>query len=252
MRKPLEVALLTLNRPEKLNSINDALSAELQHALGVCAADDTIRAVILTGAGRSFCAGQDLGEPLNMEKGIADIVREKYNPIVLGIRNLSKPVIGVINGVTAGAGTNLALSCDIVLAARSATLTQGFSKIGLVPDCGGTFTLPRLVGLAQASALMLLSTRISADEAQAMNMIYKVYEDEELQSSALEMAQYLATQPTQALAMTKQLLNGTFHQSLKGQLEQEAIWQEKAAATEDFVEGVKAFQEKRKAVFTGK
>lgn len=246
------VATITLNRPEKLNSINDALAAELRDALEKAAADESIRAVLLTGSGRGFCAGQDLAEPLTPGKTVAEIVREKYNPIILSIRNMHKPVVCAVNGIAAGAGANLALACDLVLVAQSAYFTEAFSKIGLIPDCGGTFMLPRLVGMAKATEWMMLGSKISAEEALRWGLAVKVCEDHDLPVQALALAQELSQMPTKALALTKQLLNASMGNSLEAQLDMEANIQEQAAHTHDFQEGVMAFIQKRKPEFIGK
>jgi 2-(1,2-epoxy-1,2-dihydrophenyl)acetyl-CoA isomerase len=247
------VLKITLNRPEKFNSLNTQMSDQLKAALDTAANDNAIRAVYLTGAGKAFCAGQDLSD-LNMG-AVADsverAVREQYNPLVLKLRALEKPVVCAVNGVAAGAGASLALACDIVLAATSVVFVQAFSKIGLVPDCGGTYFLPRLVGLGKASALMMLGEKLSATDAEKMGLIYKVVEDEQLHQIAMETVTTLANMPTKALGLTKRLLNQSMENSLEEQLESEAVIQAKAAVTKDFSEGVAAFIEKRKPNFKG-
>jgi 2-(1,2-epoxy-1,2-dihydrophenyl)acetyl-CoA isomerase len=250
------VATLTLHRPEVLNSITRPMSAELQAALRQAAEDPAVRAVLLTGAGRAFCAGQDLAEAMPQDgtpaPPIEEIVRTSYNPVVLAIRALEKPVVAAVNGVAAGAGANLALACDIVLAAESASFLQAFVKIGLVPDTGGTFFLPRLVGTARATALAMLGERLSAADAQAMGMIWRVVPGDRLLDEARAVARQLATQPTRALGMIKRLMNGSTTNGLEAQLELEAAVQGDAGATEDYREGVGAFLAKRAPRFTGR
>jgi 2-(1,2-epoxy-1,2-dihydrophenyl)acetyl-CoA isomerase len=244
---------ITLNRPEKFNSLNAEMSNQLKAALDIAASDSSIRAVYLTGEGKAFCAGQDLSD-INMT-AVADsierAVREQYNPLVLKLRALEKPVICAVNGVAAGAGASLALACDIVIAATSVSFVQAFSKIGLVPDCGGTYFLPRLVGLGKATALMMLGEKLSAADAEKMGMIYKVVEDDMLHQTAMATATTLADMPTKALGLTKRLLNQSMVNTLHMQLESEAVIQAKAATTKDFGEGVAAFLGKRKPVFKG-
>src|SRR5688572_8866759 len=198
------VLIVRLNRPEKFNSFNRAMALALLEVLSQAAALDDVRCVLLTGEGKAFCAGQDLAEAMDENgPGIRKIVEEHYNPIILALRNLEKPVIAAVNGVAAGAGANIALACDIVLAARSASFIQAFSKIALVPDSGGTYTLPRLVGMQLASALMITGDKLGAEEAKSFGMVYKVYEDAELQSQALSLATQLAAMPTKAIGRTK-------------------------------------------------
>jgi 2-(1,2-epoxy-1,2-dihydrophenyl)acetyl-CoA isomerase len=245
------IGFITLNRPDKLNSFNREMSFQLQEALDKCI-DPVCRAVFITGAGKAFSAGQDLAEVV--EPGGPDtnqILAEHYNPIVTRIRKLEKPVIAAVNGVAAGAGANMALSCDIVVAAKSASFLQAFSKIGLVPDTGGTFILPRLIGWQKASALMMLAEKISADEAEKLGMIYKVFTDEEFLENANLLVYYLSKMPTKGLAYTKMLLSQSFDNGLEEQLDQENIFQQRAASTTDYKEGVQAFLEKRQPTFTG-
>lgn len=245
------VARITLNRPDKFNSFNREMALEMQAALDA-AADRSIRAVYLTGEGKAFCAGQDLAEANDPAgPGIRKIVAEHYNPIILKIRSLEKPVVCGVNGVAAGAGANIALACDIVIAAKSSSFIQAFSKIGLVPDSGGTFMLPRLIGWQKASSLMMLGDKVGADEALSLGMIYKVAEDAQLQEEAFALACTLAQMPTKGLAMTKKLLNESSGNTLKQQLDREEILQAEAGQTYDYNEGVKAFLEKRKPVFKG-
>jgi 2-(1,2-epoxy-1,2-dihydrophenyl)acetyl-CoA isomerase len=243
---------IVLNRPEKFNSFNREMSLLLQDALQECSSDESIRAVLLTAEGKAFCAGQDLSEAMDPQgPGIQKIVEEHYNPIIVSIREIQKPVICAVNGVAAGAGANIALCCDIVIAGKSASFIQAFSKIGLIPDSGGTFFLPRLIGFQRASALMLTGEKVGAEDAMNMGMIYKVFEDENLLTEAKELALSLAQMPTRGIGLTKSLLNESCFHSLEEQLEMEAALQVEAALTKDFREGVKAFLEKRKPVFAG-
>lgn len=247
-----QVGWITLNRPEKLNSFNREMALALQDILQQCA-DPAIRAVYLTGAGKAFCAGQDLAEVVDpLGPGMARILAEHYNPLVMAIRNLQKPVVAAVNGVAAGAGANLALCCDIVVAAESAAFIQAFSKIGLIPDTGGTYFLPRLVGWQKASALMLLGDKISASQAAQMGMIYTVYEDAAFADSSRQLVLQLAQMPTRGLAFTKLALQKSFEQDLSTQLSLEDQLQQKAALTSDFAEGVDAFLQKRNPSFKGK
>jgi 2-(1,2-epoxy-1,2-dihydrophenyl)acetyl-CoA isomerase len=250
------VATVTLSRPEVLNSFTRPMSAELQDALRRAAEDASVRALLLTGAGRGFCAGQDLAEAVPADGSapppIADIVRATYNPVVRAIRTMEKPVVCAVNGVAAGAGANLAIACDIVLAADTASFVQAFAKIGLVPDTGGTFFLPRVVGAARAAALMLLGDKLSAADAQAMGMIWRVVPASQLLDEARALAARLASQPTRAFGLTKRLLNASLQSGLDAQLELEADLQAAAAETEDFREGVAAFLGTRAPVFVGR
>lgn len=247
------ICTLTLNRPEKFNSFNREMALALQAALDEAHNNDDIRCVVLTGAGKAFCAGQDLAEATDPQgPELEDIVAQHYNPIILRIRQLEKPVIAVVNGVAAGAGANIALACDIVLAAQSAAFIQAFSKIGLIPDSGGTYFLPRLIGLQRAAALMMTGDKITAAEAEQMGMIYRAVPDAQLAAIAAELATTLAQMPTVALGLTKRALNKTFQHTLQAQLELEKDMQTKAGTTEDFKEGVNAFLEKRKPAFQGK
>lgn len=246
------VLKLTLNRPDKFNSFNREMALALQAALDKAATDSAIRAVYLTGEGKAFCAGQDLAEVVDPNGvGLEKIVTEHYNPIIEKIRNIEKPVICAVNGVAAGAGANIALACDIVIAGNSVAFIQAFSKIGLIPDSGGTFFLPRLIGFGKASALMMLGDKISASDAENMGMIYKVIEDDKLQEDALTVAKTLANLPTRAIGLTKRLLNQSINNTLEQQLIAEGIEQISASKTYDYNEGVKAFLEKRKPVFKG-
>ena len=246
------VAHIKLNRPDKFNSFNREMALELQEFLKDAADDSDVRAIYLTGEGKAFCAGQDLSEAIDPSgPGIERIVAEHYNPIIMLLRETPKPIVCGVNGVAAGAGANLAFACDIVIAAQSSSFIQAFSKIGLVPDSGGTFILPRLIGMQRATALMMLGDKISAEQAVQMGMIYKSVPDAELQATAFQTAATLAAMPTKGLGYTKQLLNLSFTSSLPEQLNYEKVYQAKAGQTEDYKEGVNAFLEKRKAVFTG-
>jgi 2-(1,2-epoxy-1,2-dihydrophenyl)acetyl-CoA isomerase len=250
------VARITLNRPEVLNSFDRAMSARLQEVIHAVSLDEAVRAVYLTGAGRAFCAGQDLAEaaPKDAEPiaDFAEHVRRMYNPVVLALRGLDKPVVCGVNGVAAGAGANLALACDLVIAAQDASFIQAFVKIGLVPDTGGTWFLPRLVGTAQATALAMLGEKISAERAAEIGLIYKVCPAAALEETAFGLARQLATQPTKALALIKRMLNASAGATLPAQLELEAESQGEAGRTADYAEGVRAFHDKRPPAFTGK
>ena len=247
------VAVLTLNRPEKFNSFNREMALQLHFMLDDCGADENVRCVLLTGSGKAFSAGQDISELTGEHAvGIDRILSEHFNPIVKKIRGLRKPVVCAVNGVAAGAGANIALCCDIVLAATSASFIQAFSKIGLIPDSGGTFFLPRLIGFQKASALMMTGDKVSATDAEKMGMIYKVIDDAAFAEESFAVALQLAAMPTKGLFYTKLALSHSLHRSFEEQLHEEDILQQKAAATEDYAEGISAFLEKRKAVFTGK
>jgi 2-(1,2-epoxy-1,2-dihydrophenyl)acetyl-CoA isomerase len=247
------VLLVTLNRPDVLNSFNGMMAQLLQCELAKAVYNESVRCVVITGAGRAFCAGQDLAEAIDPNgPGITKIVEEHYNPIILGIRNLEKPVIAMVNGVAAGAGANIALACDLVIAGKSASFIQAFSKIGLIPDSAGTFFLPRLVGWQKAAALMMTGEKVSAEKAEQMNMIYQCVEDELLQETVMKLATQLSQMPTKAIGYTKKLLDLSFAADLQAQLKHEAVYQEKSASSEDHKEGIKAFIEKRKPEFTGR
>ena len=246
------VASIKLNRPEKFNSFNREMALAMQDALKNAEKDKHVRAIYITGEGKAFCAGQDLSEAINPDgPGIQKIVREHYNPIIALIRQIEKPIVCGVNGVAAGAGANIALACDVVLAAKSASFIQAFSKIGLIPDSGGTFFLPRLIGFQRASALMMLGDKVSADDALQMGMLYKVIADEQLQEEALKTAETLAQMPTRGIGLTKRLLNESLFNNLETQINREEIIQAEAGQTYDYNEGVKAFLEKRKPVFKG-
>ena len=247
------VATITLNRPDAFNSFNQDMALCVQGYLQTCHDNDEIRAVVLTGAGKAFCAGQDLVEVKDLDdEALLRIVETYYNTIVRQIRNLEKPVIAAVNGVAAGAGANIALACDIVIASEKASFIQAFSKIGLIPDSGGTYTLPRLVGLQRASALMMLGEKVSAADAETMGMIYKHYAEDEFEAAIERLAFQLGYMPTKGLAYTKALLNKTFQNDFEHQLVLEGFYQQRAGQTSDYKEGVAAFVEKRKPNFTGK
>ena len=246
------VAIITLNRPEKFNAFNREMALLLQKILDDCAAEKCVRAIYLTGSGKGFSAGQDLSELNGIDSpGFEVILSEHYNPIVSRIRAIEKPVVCAVNGVAAGAGANIALCCDIVVATASASFIQAFNKIGLIPDSGGTFTLPRLIGYQKASAIMMLGDKISAAEAERMGMIYKVFDDETFLEESLKIARNLSKMPTKGLALTKMALNASPNNSFAVQLDVENELQYKASQTADFKEGTSAFLEKRIPVFKG-
>lgn len=246
------VAWITLNRPDKFNAFNREMALLLQQILDDCATNISIRCIYITGAGKAFCAGQDIGE-LTGDNAIemARILAEHYNPIVKKIREIAIPVVCAVNGVAAGAGANIALCCDIVLATEGASFIQAFSKIGLIPDSGGTYTLPRLIGWQKASALMLTGNKVPAKQAEQMGMIYKVFSAETFEEESKKIAVTIAQMPTKALAYTKHALNQSFTNSLDEQLLLEDELQQKAAATKDYEEGINSFLEKREAKFRG-
>ncbi|WP_317899695.1 enoyl-CoA hydratase-related protein [Aurantibacillus circumpalustris] len=246
------VLVLKLNRPDKFNSFNREMALQLISELDKAEKDKNIRAIVITGEGKAFCAGQDLAEATDPNgPGIEKIVDEHYNPIILRIRNIEKPIIAAVNGVAAGAGANIALACDIVFAAKSASFIQAFSKIGLIPDSGGTYTLPRLIGFNMASALMITGDKATAEEAMQYGMVYKIFDDNALLAQATVNAQHVASMPTQAIGLTKRLLNETYNNTLSQQLNLEKDLQVKSANSYDYKEGVSAFLEKRKPEFKG-
>lgn len=246
-------AVLTLNRPDKYNSFNRDMALALQGALDECAGDDAVRCIVLTGAGKGFCAGQDLAEATDVASlDFRRMVEEHYNATILRLRNIEKPIIAAVNGVAAGAGANIALACDIVLASKSATFIQAFSKISLIPDSGGTFFLPRLVGMQRALALTITGDKVSADEAVQMGMIYRSFDDEAFEAAWKSMATNLAQMPTKGIGLTKRAINNSFSSTLEQQLDLEKELQAQAGATHDFGEGVAAFLQKRKPEFKGR
>src|SRR5687767_7967077 len=246
------IAIITLNRPDKYNAFNREMALELQEKLEECKTEKNIRAVYITGKGKAFCSGQDLDEVVDPNgPDVSSILSQHYNPIIKKIRKLEKPVVAAVNGVSAGAGANIALCCDVVVASQSSSFIQAFSKIGLIPDSGGTFFLPRLIGWQKASALFLLGEKISAQEAESMGMIYKVFPDETFTEESLKIAATLAQMPTKALGFTKMALNNSLINNYEDQLHDEELLQERAGKTEDYKEGIQAFLEKRKPVFKG-
>ena len=246
------VAHITLNRPEKFNSFNREMALSLQARLDECASLHEVRCIYITGAGKAFCAGQDLSELTGDDAiGIDKILSEHYNPIITRIRNMPKPVVAAVNGVAAGAGANIALCCDIVVAAQSSSFIQAFSKIGLIPDSGGTFFLPRLIGWQKASALMMLGEKVSSTEAERIGMIFRIFADENFADESLKIANTLSQMPTKGLAFTKHALNYSLSNNLEAQLLTEDELQQKSAKTYDYNEGVAAFLEKRIPVFKG-
>jgi 2-(1,2-epoxy-1,2-dihydrophenyl)acetyl-CoA isomerase len=250
------VAAITLNRPEKLNAFTAAMHADLRDALDRIRGDSSVRALVLTGAGRGFCAGQDLTETpqlaFDAHFDVSATLEENYHPLVLGLRALPMPVICAVNGVAAGAGCNVALACDVVLAARSASFIEIFSRIALIPDAGGTYFLPRLVGQARAMALALTAEKVSAEQAEQWGLIWKCFDDDRLMPEARVLAVQLANGPTRAYGLIKQALYASSRNGLEQQLALEARLQRDAGASPDFREGVQAFLEKRPARFTGR
>lgn len=249
------VLVLTLNRPEVLNSFTRSMAQMMQVALRRAAEDSLVRAVLITGAGRGFCAGQDLAEALPREDGpmpdIGEFVTSGYNPIIRGIRHLEKPVICAVNGVAAGAGANLAFACDITIAAEDAVFVESFAKLGLIPDTGGTFFVPRLAGVQRATGMFFLAEKVSATKAKEWGLIWEVVPHAGLIDAAFTMAHTLATQATRGFGLTKRALNASFANSLDEQLEVEAQTMHEAGRTADYEEGVRAFLEKRKPVYRG-
>ena len=247
------IAFITLNRPEVFNSFNREMALSLQNILDTCEVNDEVRAIVLTGNGKAFCAGQDLKEVTtpDINPGFKKILEEHYNPIILRIRKINKPIIAAVNGVAAGAGANIALACDIVIANENASFIQAFSLIGLIPDSAGTFFLPRLIGFQKASALAMLGDKVSAEEAERIGMIYKYVPSEKFDETINAIAAKVANLPTMALGLIKQTLNQSLTNNLEDQLALESVHQIEAAGSNDYAEGVSAFMEKRKPKFKG-
>ncbi len=253
LKKESSIATITLNRSKVFNSFNREMALAMQSALDDCKNDEEVRCIVIVGDGKAFCAGQDLAEVSGPENpGFQSILAEHYNPIVTRIREIPKPVIAAVNGVAAGAGANIALCCDIVVAAESASFIQAFSKIGLIPDSGGTYVLPRLIGFQKASALMMLGEKVSAPDAENMGMIYKVFSDETFSQEVFALASTLAQMPTYGIGLTKKALHLAMTNSFEQQLQLEESLQIKAGRSADYKEGVASFMEKRKPNFKGK
>ena len=250
------VLCLTLDRPDVLNSVNARLAEELRAGLGEAAADASVRAVLLTGRGRAFCAGQDLSEVLPTDGApmpdLGEVVQRQYNPIIRAIRTLEKPVVCAVNGIAAGAGANLAFACDLVIAADSAVFIQSFARIGLIPDSGGTFILPRIVGLQRAAALTMLGEKLDAARAKEWGLVYEVVPPAVLADVSFDFARRLAAMPTRGLGLAKRAFNAAFANDLETQLDLEKSLQREAGATADYAEGVRAFVEKRAPHFEGR
>ena len=246
------VGKITLNRPEKFHSFIREMALELQECLDKCQEDESIRAILITSKGKAFCAGQDLSEAIDPNgPDISKIITEHYNPIVRKIHNLNKPIVAAVNGVAAGAGASLAICCDIIVASESASFIQAFSKIGLIPDSGSTYFLPKIIGRQKAMSLMMTGDIVSAIEAERMGMIYKTFSDEEFELESWKIVSKLAKMPTKALVLTKKLLNSSSKNTLNQQLDMEEKSQVIASKTKDYKEGVNAFLEKRKPNFKG-
>ncbi len=245
------VARIILNRPDKYNSLNEIMHRELGDATRHAQTNSSVRCVLLTGSGKAFCAGQDLADSDDAVPDVGEILEKYYTPLITAISTMDKPVICAVNGVAAGAGANIALACDIVLAGRSASFIQAFSKIGLVPDAGGTWMLPKLIGHARATAITMLAEKISAEKAENWGMIYQCVDDDALQKTAEDLSLHLSHQATAGLAFTKRLLQLSWDNSLAKQMELENQYQKAAASTKDFAEGVDAFNNKRSPSFIG-
>ena len=248
------IAYITLNRPEVFNSFNREMALSLQDVLDSCGKNNDVRTIVLTGKGKAFCAGQDLKEVTSdkLNPGFKKILEEHYNPIITRIRKIEKPILAAVNGVAAGAGASIALACDVVVASEQSSFIQAFSLIGLIPDSGGTFFLPRLIGFQKASALAMLGDKISATEAERLGMIYKVFVAETFEEEIQKLAMKLAKMPTKALGLIKKSFNQSLHNDLETQLALESKYQIEVAGTEDYAEGVAAFIGKRKPNFKGK
>ncbi|HUN16009.1 MAG TPA: enoyl-CoA hydratase-related protein [Saprospiraceae bacterium] len=247
------VAILSLNRPEVFHSFNREMSYALLEALSTAEEDNNIRAIIITGSGKAFSAGQDLTEATAVDgPTIENILNEHYNPLVRSIRSMNKPIIAAVNGIAAGAGANLALCCDIILASNQSSFIQAFSKIGLIPDTGGTFFLPRMIGFHRAMAYMMTAEKMNAQEAKDCGLVFKIFDDENFLEECIGFATNLANMPTRALALTKKALNISFSNTMDQQLGVELLLQIEASQTHDFKEGIEAFLQKRKPNFIGK
>jgi 2-(1,2-epoxy-1,2-dihydrophenyl)acetyl-CoA isomerase len=251
------VATITLNRPDKLNAFNDELTFTLQDALKETEKDESVRAIVLTGAGRGFCSGQDLqsrsiSQEMGQRPSLGDSIRRRYNPIVIKIRRMEKPIIAAVNGVAAGAGASLAFACDFRVAAENANFIQSFTKVGLIPDSGSTFMLPRLIGVTKAFELMLSADKLDAAEALRLGLVNKVVPADAVVAEATALAEKLALGPSKAFGLTKRAVNKAMFSDLEELLEYEASLQEIAGRSDDFQEGVKAFIEKRQPAYTGK
>ncbi len=250
------VARLTLNRPDRLNSFNDAMHAEVRDALALLRIDESVRVMVLTGAGRGFCAGQDLGDravsPGDATPDLGASIERNYRPLVLALRSLPMPVVAAVNGVAAGAGANLALACDLVIAAKSASFIQAFAKIGLIPDSGGTYFLPRLVGEARAMGLAMLGDKLGAEDAAAWGLIWRAVDDAAFATEVDALAQKLAAAPTRALAAIKATLRASARNTLEAQLDLERDVQRELGGSADYREGVAAFLAKRPPQFRGR
>lgn len=247
------VAILSLNRPEVFHSFNREMSHALLEALSAAEEDNNIRAIIITGSGKAFSAGQDLTEATAVDgPTIENILNEHYNPLVRSIRSMNKPIIAAVNGIAAGAGANLALCCDIILASNQSSFIQAFSKIGLIPDTGGTFFLPRMIGFHRAMAYMMTAEKMNAQEAKDCGLVFKIFDDENFLEECIGFATNLANMPTRALALTKKALNISFSNTMDQQLGVELLLQIEASQTHDFKEGIEAFLQKRKPNFIGK
>jgi 2-(1,2-epoxy-1,2-dihydrophenyl)acetyl-CoA isomerase len=250
------LARLTFDRPDRLNSFNAKMHEEVRQAMKIVQRDDAIRCLLISGNGRGFCAGQDLSDrsvaPRDELPDLGESLEMKYNPLIPSLAGLEKPVVCAVNGVAAGAGANIALACDIVLAAESANFIQSFCNIGLLPDCGGTWSLPRLAGRARAMGMALLGEKISARQAEEWGLIWKCVADDDLQDAAGQMARHLATRPTRGLGLIKRAMLASGHNSLDAQLDLERDLQQLAGRSEDYREGVSAFMEKREPEFKGR
>jgi 2-(1,2-epoxy-1,2-dihydrophenyl)acetyl-CoA isomerase len=244
------IGFITLNRPSTYNAFNREMALSVQEKLEACK-NKEVRCVYISGTGKAFCSGQDLEEVTQPNVKITHIIAEHFNPIIRLIRKLEKPVVAAVNGVAAGAGANIAFCCDVILASQSASFIQAFSKLGLIPDSGGTYFLPRLIGWQKASALMMLGEKVNANDAERMGMVYKVFSDENFAEESIKIATTLSQMPTKALALTKLALNNSLINNYEDQLQDEEILQDRAGRTADYKEGVQAFLEKRKPLFKG-